>query len=103
MAQFKDYFGDAERLLLWLSQVEVEANIGNSASGEWGHLFVLCLSHKTRRFDTFSTPYQAGRAQRYFVLVRISLFFDTTPPAQSTLPAPAHDSCSARAAHSQHV
>jgi hypothetical protein len=44
MAQFSAYFGDAERVLLRLSQVEIEPNIGNNASGEWERLFRPLLS-----------------------------------------------------------
>jgi hypothetical protein len=44
MTQFAAYFGDAERILFRLSQVEIEPNIGNNASGEWERLFRPLLS-----------------------------------------------------------
>jgi hypothetical protein len=44
MAQFTAYFEDAERILFRLSQVEIEPNIGNNASGEWERLFRPLLS-----------------------------------------------------------
>ena len=44
IAQFAAFFADAERILFRLSQVEIEPNIGNNASGQWERLFRPLLS-----------------------------------------------------------
>jgi hypothetical protein len=44
MAKFTAFFADAEKILFRLSQVEIEPNIANNASGEWERLFRPKLS-----------------------------------------------------------
>ena len=99
LAQFREFFGDAEAILYKLAQDETEPSIGNNATSTWKTLFRVLLSGTELPFDQryqilrqrFSTGVPKTRQlaisaaamavdQRAFRLVGPPLFGRRLPP-----------------------